>query len=212
MQYEVKRICTGKIVKKVYNGKEKRTAYYKYPIEVPTLLTITGFVGDHQVYKAHGGVNKAVCLYDFNDYKLWQDYMNTETEYSLMGENITTVGLDKETICIGDTFKLGEAVIQVTEGRGPCNTIAQVHGVPNIVKMMSASRATGCYFRVLVEGIVAPNSQLSLIKKDETGFTLNEFNELMYGDKKNQELIKKALEVEALPEDYKEKFKKRLVK
>ncbi|MCE4956290.1 MOSC domain-containing protein [Macrococcoides caseolyticum] len=210
MQYEVKRISIGQVEKKLFNGKEKETAYYKYPIEMPTLLTSTGFVGDQQVYKAHGGVNKAVCLYDFNDYALWQDYMNTDTEFSLMGENITTVGLDKDTLCIGDTFKLGEAVIQVTEGRGPCNTIAQVHNVPDIVKMIAASRATGCYFRVLVEGIVLPNSQLELIKKDDVCFTVHEYNKLMYGDKKNKILIEKALSVNALPEEHQQKFAKRI--
>lgn len=210
MKYVVKRICTGKAETRDFNGKNKKTAYYKYPIEIPTLLTVTGFAGDEQVYKFHGGVNKAVCLYDFNDYALWQGYMNIDTEYSLMGENITTVGLDKDTICIGDTFKLGDAIIQVTEGRGPCNTIAQVHGVPDIVKMMCASRATGCYFRVLIEGVVAPGSQLELIKKDKSGFTLHMFNELMYGDRKNKELIELALTVDALSAELKEKFRKRL--
>lgn len=210
MQYEVKRICTGGIEKIDVNGKEKKTAYYKYPIENAVQLTVTGFVGDQHVYKGHGGVNKAVCLYDYNDYDLWSDYMDIDTEFSLFGENITTVGLDKDTICIGDTFKLGEALIQVTEGRGPCNTIAQVHNVPNIVKMMAASRATGCYFRVLDEGMVVPDSQLELVKKDEIGFTLHEFNELVYGDKKNKALIEKALKVDALPAEHKEKFAKRL--
>lgn len=210
MHYELKRICIGGIEKIDVNGKEKKTAYYKYPIENAVQLTVTGFVGDQHVYKGHGGVNKAVCLYDYKDYDLWSDYMDIDTEFSLFGENITTVGLDKDTICIGDTFKLGEALIQVTEGRGPCNTIAQVHNVPNIVKMMAASQATGCYFRVLVEGVVAPNSRLELMKKDETRLTLHEFNELVYGDKKNKALIEKALKVDALPAEHKEKFAKRL--
>lgn len=210
MEYEVKRICIGDKQKININNKEKLTAFYKYPIDKLTQLTVTGFVGDHQVYKGHGGVNKAVCLYDYNEYKQWSDVMNIDTEFSLFGENITTVGLDKDTICIGDTFKLGEALIQVTEGRGPCNTIAQVHNVPDIVKMMAASRATGCYFRVLIEGIVAPDSQLELVKKDEIGLTLHEFNELIYGTKKDKSLIEKALQVDALPEEYKEKFSKRL--
>lgn len=76
--------------------------------------------------------------------------------------------------------------------------------------MMAASRATGCYFRVLIEGIVAPDSKLELVKKDDTGFTLHEFNELVYGDKHNKTLIEKALKVDALPEEHKEKFAKRL--
>lgn len=76
--------------------------------------------------------------------------------------------------------------------------------------MMAASRATGCYFRVLVEGVVAPNSRLELMKKDETGLTLHEFNELVYGDKHNKTLIEKALKVDALPAEHKEKFVKRL--
>lgn len=210
MQYEVKRICIGSIEKINVKGKEKKTAYYKYPIENAVQLTVTGFVGDQHVYKGHGGISKAVCLYDYNDYDLWSDYMDIDTEFSLFGENITTVGLDKDTICIGDIYKLGEALIQVTEGRGPCNTIAQVHNVPNIVKMMAASRATGCYFRVLEEGMVVPDSQLELVKKDEIGFTLHEFNELVYGDKKNKALIEKALKVDALPAEHKEKFAKRL--
>lgn len=210
MEYEVKRICIGDVTTLSVSGKEKRTAYYKYPIALPTMLTITGFTGDHQVYKNHGGINKAVCLYDFNDYSLWKDYFNVDTEYSLFGENITTVGLDKDTICIGDTFKLGGAVIQVSETRGPCNTIAQVHNVPDIVKMMCASHATGCYFRVLVEGIVPVNSKLKLLKKDEVGLTLNELNTLLYTDQYNQDLLHKALKVDALPQEYKNKFQKRL--
>lgn len=210
MEYEVKRICIGDEQKINLNNKEKLTAFYKYPIDKLTQLTVTGFVGDQQVYNGHGGVNKAVCLYDYNEYKQWSDVMNIDTEFSLFGENITTVGLDKDTICIGDTFKLGEALIQVTEGRGPCNTIAQVHNVPDIVNMMATSRATGCYFRVLIEGIVAPDSQLELVKKDEIGLTLHEFNELIYGNKKDKALIEKALQVDALPEEYKEKFSKRL--
>ncbi|MGZ9849309.1 MOSC domain-containing protein [Macrococcus psychrotolerans] len=210
MQYEVKRICIGSIEKINVKGKEKKTAYYKYPVVNAVQLTFMGFVGDQHVYKGHGGINKAVCLYDLNDYDLWSDYIEIDTEFSLFGENITTVGLDKDTISIGDIYKLGEALIQVTEGRGPCNTIAQIHNVPNIVKMMAASRATGCYFRVLAEGMVAPDCQLELVKKDETGFTLHEFNELVYGDKKNKALIDKALKVEALPAEHKEKFAKRL--
>ena len=210
MEYEVIQICTGKVEKVLLGGTPKRTAVNKYPITEPNYLSRLGFEGDEHAYKGHGGVNKAVCLYDKLDYALWQDFISDMQDYAMFGENITTVGLTKENIAIGDTFRLGDAVIQVSEGRGPCNTIAKKYSVPTLVKMMSAAHATGCYFRVLEEGYVQPDSQLELLERDPAQFTLDEFNSLLYTDKKNVNLLKKAISVSALSEDQRQTFQKRL--
>ncbi|TDL99008.1 MOSC domain-containing protein [Macrococcus brunensis] len=210
MKYEVIKICTGKVKKLMLGGKPKKTAVNKYPITEPNYLSKLGFEGDEHEYKGHGGVNKAVCLYDKLDYALWQDYITDMPDYAMFGENITTVGLTKDKIAIGDTFRLGDAVIQVSEGRGPCNTIAKKYEVPTLVKMMSAAHATGCYFRVLEEGYVQPDSQLELLERDPEQFTLDEFNALLYTDKKNVNLLKKAVSVKALSEDQRQTFMQRL--
>ncbi|GGB00929.1 molybdenum cofactor biosysynthesis protein [Macrococcus hajekii] len=210
MNYDILKICTGKVEKVMLGDKFKKTAVNKYPITEATYLSKLGFAGDEHEYKGHGGVNKAVCLYDKLDYSLWTDYIQDMPDYAMFGENITTVGLTKDQIAIGDIFRLGDTLIQVTEGRGPCNTIAQKHQVPQLVKLMSASHATGCYFRVLEEGVVQPDSQLELIHRHPVQFTLDDFNTLIYTDQRNQILIQKALKVDALSEEHRLKFEKRL--
>ncbi|TDM03607.1 MOSC domain-containing protein [Macrococcus carouselicus] len=210
MNYEIVKICTGKVEKVMLNGKPKKTGVNKYPITETNYLSKMGFEGDEHEYKGHGGINKAVCLYDKLDYTLWQDYIHDMPDYAMFGENITTIGLTKDRIAIGDIFKLGEAVIQVTEGRGPCNTIAKKYKVPSLVKMMSMSHATGCYFRVLQEGYVQPDSNLILLERDPANFTLEAFNTLLYTDKKNVDLLKHAVSVTALSEDQRQTFQQRL--
>jgi len=212
MKHEIIKICTGKVEKLMLGGTSKKTAVNKYPITEPNYLSKLGFKGDEHEYKGHGGINKAVCLYDKLDYALWQGYITDMPEYAMFGENITTVGLTKDNIAIGDTFRLGDAVIQVTEGRGPCNTIAKKYEIPTLVKMMSAAHATGCYFRVLEEGFVQPDSVLELVERDSANFTLDEFNALLYTDKKNVNLLKKAVSVRALSEDQRQIFEQRLSK
>ncbi|KAA1042383.1 MOSC domain-containing protein [Macrococcus equipercicus] len=213
MEYEVINICTGKIKTEIFgSNRPKKTAVSKYPIQQPTFLSFLGLEGDEHAYQGHGGPNKAICLYDKLDYDMWRPYIQDMPEYAMFGENITTIGLTKDQLAIGDQFKFGEAVIQITEGRGPCNTIAKKYDVPDLVKLMSAAHATGCYFRVLQEGIVTPDSRLELLEKHPAQFTLNAFNALKYTDKKNKALLEKALTVDALPEEHQLKFTKQLQK
>lgn len=212
MKFEILKICSGKAKDVNVGDKTIHTAYLKTPITEPTHLNKLGLVGDEHVYKLHGGVDKAICLYDKDDYALWESYIPNMPEYSAFGENITTRGLTKDNIAIGDTFKLGEGIIQVTESRGPCNTIAQIHGVPDIVKMILAKNATGCYFRVLKEGTIHPGDALELIERHPVQFTIDEFNTLKYHEKKNKALLEKALLVDALPLSHKEKFQSQLEK
>ncbi|TDM12242.1 MOSC domain-containing protein [Macrococcus lamae] len=213
MEYKIIKICTGKIKTEVFDSHPpKKTAVSKSPIQQPTYVSYLGLEGDEHEYHGHGGVDKAICLYDQLDYDLWRPYIEIMPEYALFGENITTVGLTKDNIAIGDTFKFGSAVIQVTEGRGPCQTIAKKYNVPNLVKLMSAAHATGCYFRVLEEGLVEPDSQLELLSKHPIQFTIDEYNALKYTAKKNKCLLEKALKVDALPEEDQVKFRKQLLK
>jgi len=213
MNYDIVKICTGKVKTEVFGTHPpKRTAVSKTPITQPTYLSFLGLEGDEHAYHGHGGINKAICLYDQLDYELWRPYIDDMPDYAAFGENITTVGLTKDHIAIGDTFKFGDAIIQVTEGRGPCHTIAKKYDVPNLVKLMSAAHATGCYFRVLEEGIIEQDSSLELLELHPVQLTLEEYNALQYTDKKNVALLEKALRVDALPEEHQVKFRRQLHK
>lgn len=212
MEYKIIKICTGAVQTVTFHDqKPKRTAVNKLPITSPTFLSYLGLTGDEHEYKGHGGVNKAICLFDRLDYEMWKDYIDLP-EYAMFGENITTIGLTKDQLAVGDVFQFGDAVIQVTEGRGPCSTIARKYNVPQLVKMMSAAHATGCYFRVLEEGMVQPDSQLTLLHQHPARFTIDEFNSLLYTDPKNKELLEKAMMIEALPDDHRQKFAAKLAK
>lgn len=213
MTYEIRAICVGSVNNVTLgDGSQKKTAVNKFPITSNTFLSRLGLTGDEHEYHGHGGVNKAICLYDYNDYALWTDYIPNMPDFAMFGENITTVGLTKDVLSIGDIFSFGDAIIQVTEGRGPCSTIAKKYNVSKLVKMMSARHATGCYFRVLQEGMVTPKSALALLEKHPLNFTIDNYNALMYTDQKNIDLLHKAVAVDALPEEHKALFNKRLQK
>ncbi|MBJ8032143.1 MOSC domain-containing protein, partial [Bacillus cereus group sp. N21] len=78
----------------------------------------------------HGGVDKAVCVYSGEHYSYWEETLNQDLEYGAFGENITVSGMREEDVCIGDTFELGEAIVQVTQPRQPCFKLAKKYNIP----------------------------------------------------------------------------------
>ena len=114
------------------------------------------------------------------------------------GENLSLSNLDEAAVCIGDIFQMGTALIQVSQPRQPCATLAARYGRGDMVKLVVDSGRTGCYFRVIEEGIAETGNALILRERDRHAIAVSFANRIYHHDRKNREGIEKVLAVEAL--------------
>ncbi|WP_436957703.1 MOSC domain-containing protein [Staphylococcus sp. AS1337] len=204
MIYTLEAISTGKVEDLPYSTKRQmRSALNKKKFAGSMWLSKNGFVEDEQEYKGHGGPNKAVCLYSKKNYSLWEHDVSVLPEYAMFGENITVSDLDEKDVHFGDQFKLGNAILEVSEIREPCWKIQEKYKIPNLIKRMSTSGKTGFYFRVLKEGYVQEDSNLELVKQanNETLLSVFDLNQIYYSDNKNIERLTYALKNPYLTEE-----------
>lgn len=209
--YEIISLNIGKPQPLTYKNKEVFSGIYKQPAEHPLLLAAVNFEGDGQadlVY--HGGKDKAVCVYPYEHYPYWEQELHTPLAFGAFGENLTTRGLLESEVCIGDIFRLGEAVVQVSQPRQPCYKLAARYGVDDMPIKVQNTGYTGFYFRVLSEGVVAPSAGLTLESRHPKGVTLSFANRIMHHEKERREDIAKILEVEELSDSWRATFTKRL--
>ena len=128
-----------------------RTAIDKQPAGGPVAVGRLGLAGDEQVYAGHGGPHQAVYAYAREDLDWWVERLGRELGNGVFGENITTAGLDISGALIGETWRLGTAVVQVASVRIPCGTFAGWMGEPRWVKRFAAAGRpvpiSGCWPR-----------------------------------------------------------------
>ncbi|EJR61734.1 hypothetical protein IIO_02642 [Bacillus cereus VD115] len=209
--YEVLSLNIGFPKEVMYGGKLIYTGINKTKTKEPIYLSFLKFKGDGQADLVHhGGVDKAVCVYSSEHYSYWEETLNQDLEYGAFGENITVSGMREEDVCIGDTFELGEAIVQVTQPRQPCFKLAKKYNIPKLPLYFQETGYTGFYFRVLKEGWVSPVDTLKLLKSDRISITVAFANRIMHKEKQNIEGIKKILEVHALSTSWRKTFEKRL--
>ena len=193
--------------KEIFHGREIITGICKQPVIGPLRLGTFGFerdgVGD---LKHHGGEDKAVCVYSLEHYPYWEDILAIKLPVAAFGENLTVSDLKEEDICIGDVFELGTALLQVSQPRQPCRTLAARYGRDDLVKLVADSGRTGFYFRVLEEGIVEKGARLILKENNPREITISFANHTYHHDKRNCEAIEKVLAVPALSASWQKSF------
>jgi MOSC domain-containing protein YiiM len=193
--------------RELFHGKEFVTGMCKKPVSGLLLLTKQGFEGDGVGdRKHHGGFDKAVCVYSLDHEAFWEQTLGTSMPESAFGENFSVSGMKEEKIRIGDIFKAGSAVVQVSQPRQPCNTLAARYGRADFVKLVVDTGRTGFYFRVLEEGRVKSGDLLDLIEQDNPGVSIVFANHIYHHDRKNREGIEKVLAVPALSESWRSSF------
>jgi len=156
------------------------TGIYKEPVGEPVWLGVTHLDGDSPAnQKAHGGPDKAVNAYPSEHYPYWQAEFNLSgVDYGRFGENFTTQGLVEDEVCIGDTFRVGEAVVQVSQPRQPCGTLARRWGITDFVERVNRAGMTGWYFRVLQEGLVQAGDILEFIERPYPDWSVSRANQV----------------------------------
>jgi len=191
-----------------YGDREVMTGIFKSPVPGPILLRHLNLDGDHQAdLENHGGRNKAVYAYPSEHYDFWrQELPGVELVLGNFGENLTTEGLLEEDAHIGDQFRIGTAVVKVTQPRIPCYKLGIRFGRPDMVKRFLASRRSGIYFSVVEEGLVNTGDAIERVHEDERGISVADINRAYVNLRDNLALARRIVSMEVLPRGLHDEF------
>ena len=187
---------------------------YKSAVAGRLWLSRTQLAGDGQAdMENHGGPNRAVYCYPHEHYAYWAGELGRDDfEYGQFGENLSTQGLLETAVCVGDAFRVGEAIIQVTQPRVPCYKLANKLGIPNFAKTFLQANRPGFYARVLEEGSLGAGDVIQQIAKDPVGMTVAEVNAALYLGPAERATVERALQIEALSPGWRRSFEKLLAR
>ena len=176
------------------------TGIFKSPVRGPVVVRTLNLDGDRQAdLKVHGGVHKAVYAYPAEHYPFWGSvYPELELPWGMFGENLTTVGMNESSVYIGDRFRVGTAILQVTQPRMPCFKLAAKFDDDEIIDTFIASGRSGVYFSVVQEGQLQAGDEIAVVHRDPAGFSISDALQL-YSQKPARETVARALRTEALP-------------
>lgn len=196
------------------NGEPVSTSIFKEPIAGRVMMRTLNLDGDRQAdLSVHGGPSKAVYVYPAEHYDFWKhEFPEMELPWGMFGENFTTTGLLETETNIGDRFRIGAAEVTVTEPRLPCYKLGIRFGRTDIIKRFLQSERTGFYLAVLQEGEVGAGDELELIERNTHDVRVNDITRLYTREQHNAALLRRAIEVEALPENWRGYFQDRLEK
>jgi MOSC domain-containing protein YiiM len=195
----VESLNIGLPTKEVFHGKEITTGICKRPVSAPLRLRKLGFDGDGVAdTRNHGGVDKAVCVYSLDHYPSWEETLGIQLPPAAFGENLSISNLQEANVCIGDVFQVGTAMVQITQPRQPCKTLAARYGRNDLVKLIVNSGFTGFYLRVLEEGLVETGASLLLKEREPHQISVAFANRIHHHDREYKDGIEKVLEVPAL--------------
>ena len=176
-------------------GKHWRSAIVKESLVVPVFLGTLGLAGD-QVGdpKRHGGLHQAVLAYPAEHYARWKAELGLDAGPGGFGENLALLGLTENEACIGDTFELGQAVLQVSQPRQPCHTLAKRWACPELINAVWKTARGGWYCRVLRGGEVQAGQPLVLVQRPHPGWTVARVLHASHGAAAEERLAAASLE------------------
>jgi len=196
------------------DGEPVSTGIFKEPIAGRVMMRTLNLDGDRQSdLSVHGGPSKAVYVYPSEHYDFWKhEFPAMDLPWGMFGENLTTTGLFETEVNIGDKFRIATAEVMVTQPRMPCYKLALKFGRPDIIKRFLHSERTGFYLAVLKEGEVGVGDEFEPLARDEHDVRVTDITRLYTSEKHNEELLRRAMEVEALPESWRGYFQHQLEK
>jgi len=208
-------VNTGLPREVTWHGRSVITAIHKEPVEGRVALRKLNLNGDRQAdLSVHGGQHKAVYCYPHEHYAYWKrELPRRELPLGTFGENFTTDGLLEDSVHLGDQFSIGSAEVIVTQPRLPCYKLGVRFQADDMVKRFLASGRTGFYSAVTRQGEVGATDEIKVLARDANRVPIGEITQLYvakrYGDAELNS-VRRALQVPALPESWKEYFRERL--
>ncbi|HET9284001.1 MAG TPA: MOSC and FAD-binding oxidoreductase domain-containing protein [Candidatus Angelobacter sp.] len=191
-----------------WNGKTVRTGIWKSPVEGRRIVCKLNIVGDGQGDLAgHGGEQRAVFVYQMESYHYWERFLGrNDFVYGQFGENFTVEGLPDDEVCIGDRYRIGDALFEVSQPRVTCYRVGIRMNEPRMAALLVAHHRPGFYFRVLQEGEVGAGDDIVEIADSPERITVAEVDGLLYLPGHSRKELQRALRVPALSKGWQESF------
>lgn len=197
-----------------YRGEEVLTGIYKRAADGPRLVRRLNIDGDGQADPSvHGGVDKAVYAFPAEHYDCYCELLGHDAyEPGQFGENLTTEGLLETEVRIGDRYRAGDVLFEVSQPRSPCYKFAIRMGTARALALMIDSARTGFYLRVLSEGHICAGDRIEPEFCNPDAPSVEEVHRLYYLDRKNLAALRRAVECQTLARAFKDEFAARLRK
>ena len=188
-----------------WQGKVVYTAVWKKPISGRVMARRLNIDGDGQGdLGGHGGENRAVMVYQLDSYRYWQNQLKrNDFEYGQFGENLTIEGLADNEVCIGDRFRIGGAVFEVSQPRVTCYRVGIRMGEPQMPSLLVSHKRPGFYFRVIEEGEIGAGDEIVKVADGPEQVTVAEIDGLLYLPGHPREQSQRALRIPALATGWK---------
>ncbi len=191
--------------------KQVRTAFEKTAVNGPVRIAPEGIDGDAQVNRQiHGGPERALCAYPAIHLVWWGDRWRRRLEPGAFGENLTVVGLDERNTHIGDRFRFGSTLLEVSQPREPCPQLAARHAQPGLQDEIRRTGRTGWYLRVIEPGIASAGLPFVQELTDPRKITVAEAYRIRLDTRGPREQVKRLLDVPGLSSGWRISLERRL--
>jgi ferredoxin-NADP reductase/MOSC domain-containing protein YiiM len=192
-----------------WEGKTIRTAIWKEPVDGPRMVRRINIDGDDQADRAaHGGEHRAVYVYQIDSYRYWERELRRDGfTHGQFGENFTVEGLADDEVCVGDRYRIGGAVFEVTQPRVTCFRLGLRMDEPRMPSLLVAHHRPGFYFRVLQEGPVRAGDAIVRLLTGPEQLTIADTDALLYLPHKSRRTLRRALRIPALSEGWQASFR-----
>ncbi len=190
-----------------WQGRTVRTAVFKQPVKGPVMARRLNLEGDGQGDLAgHGGEHRAVMVYQVQSYRYWETVLGrTLSDHGQFGENLTVDGLADDDVWIGDRYRIGGALFEVTQPRVTCYRVGIRLSEPRMPSLLVAHRRPGFYCRVIEEGVIAEGDPIILEARGD-GMSVAEVDALLYLPERSEEKLRHAVGMRGLSEGWRGSF------
>src|SRR5580658_3724829 len=191
-----------------WKGKTVRTAIWKSPVEGRRMVRKFNVVGDAQADLAgHGGEQRAVFVYQMDSYHHWERFLGRDDfVFGQFGENFTVEELPDNEVCIGDRYRIGNAIFEVSQPRVTCYRVGIRMNEPRMAALLVTHHRPGFYFRVLQEGEVGAGDDIVKIADSPDRISVADVDALLYLPGHSTEQLQRALRVPALSKGWQSSF------
>jgi ferredoxin-NADP reductase/MOSC domain-containing protein YiiM len=192
-----------------WQGRTVHTGIWKEPVKGRRMVRRLNIDGDGQGDLAgHGGEHRAVFVYQIESYRYWQNQLDrTDFTYGEFGENFTVEGLPDDEVCIGDRYRVGSALFEVTQPRVTCYRVGIRMNEPQMAALLVSHGRPGFYFRVLEEGEVGAGDEIVRVMQGPEGMTVAEVDALLYKPGHPADRLERALRIPALSTGWRDSFR-----
>jgi ferredoxin-NADP reductase/MOSC domain-containing protein YiiM len=191
-----------------WQGRTVRTGIWKTPVQGPRMVRRLNLDGDGQGDLAgHGGERRAVFVYQIDSYRYWQAQLGrNDFVYGQFGENFTVDGLSDAEVCIGDRYKIGSALFEVTQPRVTCYRLGIRLNEPEMAALVVKHGRPGFYFRVLEEGEIQAGDEITQIASGPERMSVSEISALLYMPGHPRDRLERALRIPSLSVGWRRSF------